>query len=130
MLRGLFVFPQAYTSRTSPLAGRTLPSMKVKQQPGDFIVEELTDVVPTSGPFAFSRLTKTAWTTPAALAAVRRRWGLDANRVSYGGLKDRHAQTIQYFTIYRGPQRHLTHQTIRVEHLGQVAEPYRSEHIR
>src|SRR5262245_20886687 len=105
--------------------------MKLKQQPEDFQVEELTDVVPsTSGPFALYRLTKTGWTTTDALAAVRRRWGLDRNRVSYGGLKDRHAHTVQYLTIFRGPQRQMTHHTVHVEYLGQVAEPFTSHDIR
>ena len=47
--------------------------MKVKQQPDDFLVEELTDVVPGVGPFAFYRLEKSGWSTPDALAAIRRR---------------------------------------------------------
>ncbi|MCI0457013.1 MAG: tRNA pseudouridine(13) synthase TruD [Gemmataceae bacterium] len=104
--------------------------MKLKQQPEDFQVEELTDVVPSEGPFALYRLTKTGWTTTDALAAVRQRWGLDRNQVSFGGLKDRHAHTVQYLTILRGPQRKLTHDTIRVEYLGQVAEPFTSRDIR
>lgn len=105
--------------------------MKLKQLPEDFQVEELTDVTTgAEGPFAFYRLTKTGWTTPDALAALRRRWSLDRNRVSYGGLKDRHAQTVQYLTVFRGPKRQLTHHTVRVEYLGQVAEPYTSHHIR
>ena len=70
--------------------------MKLKQLPEDFQVEELTDVVGgTEGPFAFYQLEKEGWTTPDALAAVRRRWKLDVNRVSYGGLKDRHARTVR-----------------------------------
>src|SRR5262249_12865725 len=50
--------------------------------------------------------------------------------MSYGGLKDRHAVTSQYLTIFRGPQRNLTHQRLKVTYLGQVAEPFTSEHIR
>ena len=105
--------------------------MKLKQQPEDFQVEELTDVVAgTEGPFAFYRLQKEGWTTPDALAAVRRRWKLDANRLSYGGLKDRHAQTIQYFTVFRGPKRGLHHHGIVVSYVGQLREPYNSREIR
>src|SRR5262245_21737435 len=105
--------------------------MKLKQQPEDFQVEELTDVAPSAeGPFALYRLTKTGWTTTDAVAAVRRRWGLDRGRVSYGGLKDRHAHTVQYLTVFRGPRRQLTHHTVRVEYLGQVAAPYTSHDIR
>jgi tRNA pseudouridine13 synthase len=105
--------------------------MKLKQQPEDFQVEELTDVTPTGdGLFALYRLTKTGWTTPDAVNALRRRWQLDRNRVSYGGLKDRHARTTQYLTIFRGPRRKLTHQGVSMEYLGQVAEPYTSQDIR
>jgi tRNA pseudouridine13 synthase len=105
--------------------------MKLKQQPEDFQVEELTDVVPTgAGPFALYRLEKQGWSTPDALAAVRRRWKLDLRRVAYGGLKDRHATTVQYLTIFHGPQRTLTHHGIHLAYLGQVAAPYSSHDIK
>jgi tRNA pseudouridine13 synthase len=104
--------------------------MIVKQTPQDFLVEELTDVQPAAGPFSFYRLTKSGWTTPDALQAIRRRWRLDLHRLSYGGLKDRHAQTVQHLTIFHGPRRNLTHQGFTVTYLGHVAQPYCSEHIR
>lgn len=104
--------------------------MIVKQTPDDFQVEELTDCQPGAGPFAFYRLEKSGWTTPDALQAIRRRWRLDHRRLSYGGLKDRHAHTIQYFTVFRGPQRKLTHQGFSVAYLGQLAEPYGAGNIR
>lgn len=105
--------------------------MKVKQLPEDFQVEELTDLVSgNAGPFALYRLEKSGWSTPDALAAIRRRWRIDLRRLSYGGLKDRHAQTVQYLTIYRGPARNLTHQAITVRYLGQVLEAYTSKDIR
>jgi tRNA pseudouridine13 synthase len=104
--------------------------MKIKQQPEDFQVEELTEVRPEAkGPFAFYRLEKTGWTTPDALQTVCRRWKLDQRRLSYGGLKDRHARTVQYLTIYRGPQRNLTHQRIALTYLGQAAAAYCSTDI-
>src|SRR5581483_8084619 len=105
--------------------------MKLKQQPDDFHVEELTDATPGDrGPFAFYRLEKRGWTTPDALAAVRRRWRIDAHRLSYGGLKDRHAHTVQYFTIHHGPRRGLTHHAVTVHFVGHVAAPYSSRDIR
>ena len=105
--------------------------MKLKQQPEDFFVEELTDLQGgTVGEFALYRLEKRGWTTPDAGLAIRRRWKLDARRLSFGGLKDRHAHTIQYLTIFRGPQRRLTHQGFQVEYLGQVAGPFASSAIR
>src|SRR6059058_2770193 len=105
--------------------------MKVKQQPEDFQVEELTDVAPAGdGAFAFYRLEKRGWSTPDALAAVRRRWKVEPRRLAYGGLKDRHAVTVQYLTIFHGPRRDLHHQGVTVDYLGQLTRPYDSADIR
>jgi tRNA pseudouridine13 synthase len=104
--------------------------MKLKQEPDDFQVEELTDVAAADGPFAFYRLDKVGWSTPDALAAIRRRWKVDLRRLSYGGLKDRHARTSQYLTIHQGPRRGLTHHAITLHYLGQVPAPYTSANIR
>jgi tRNA pseudouridine13 synthase len=105
--------------------------MKVKQQPEDFQVEELTDVAPTGqGAFGFYRLEKRGWSTPDALAAIRRRWQLEPRRLSYGGLKDRHAVTVQYLTIFHGPRRKLRHSGITVDYLGQLPRAYDSADIR
>jgi tRNA pseudouridine13 synthase len=111
--------------------GRAAAAMKLKQQPEDFYVEERTDVAPAGqGSYALYRLEKRGWSSPDALAAVRRRWRLEPRRLSYGGLKDRHALTVQYLTVWHGPQRNLTHQGITVTYLGQVTAPYTSAHIR
>src|SRR5262245_49256889 len=105
--------------------------MKLKQQADDLHVEEQPAVEPAlSGPFAFYRLEKRGWTTPDALAAVRRRWKVDVRRLSYGGLKDRHAHTVQYFTIHNGPEVDLSHSGVAVTYLGRLPHPYTSEHIR
>jgi len=105
--------------------------MKLRQEHADFQVEELTDVIPaTEGPFSFYRLEKDGWTTPDALAAIRRRWKLEARRVSYGGLKDRHAQTVQYISILHGPRRNLTHHGVDLQYLGLVREPFTSKDIK
>jgi tRNA pseudouridine13 synthase len=104
--------------------------MKLKQQPEDFRVEELTAAAAgDAGEFALYRLDKTGWTTPDALAAVRRRWEIDLRRLSYGGLKDRHAVTSQHLTIFRGPKRNLAHERIAVTYLGQRTEPFTAHDI-
>jgi tRNA pseudouridine13 synthase len=104
--------------------------MKLKQQPDDFQVEEITAVQPgPDGPFALYRLEKTGWSTPDALAALRRRWRLEPRRLSYGGLKDRHAHTVQFLTVFHGPRRNLRHHDISVTYLGQVSAPYTSHDI-
>ena len=105
--------------------------MKLKQQPEDFQVEERTDVVPSGrGDFAFYRLDKRNWTTPDALGVIRRRWQIQPNRLSYGGLKDRHALTTQYLSIFRGPGRNLNQQGITVSYLGQTEAAYTSQDVR
>ncbi|MCI0350792.1 MAG: tRNA pseudouridine(13) synthase TruD [Acidobacteriales bacterium] len=101
--------------------------MILKQNPEDFFVEELTSVQAAQGPYAWYRLEKRGWATPDALQVVRRRWKIDHRRLAYGGLKDRHAHTIQYFSIFRGPQRNLRHQRIEVDYLGQIDAPYSSD---
>lgn len=107
------------------------PFVKIKQNPEDFQVEELTDVNPTAdGPFAYYRLHKVGWTTPDAIRIMQRRWHMDSRRFSYGGLKDRHASTVQYITIFHGPRRRLSQEGIDVEYLGQLSAPFSSKDIR
>jgi tRNA pseudouridine13 synthase len=109
---------------------RSIP-YKFRQQPDDFEVEGLTDVqAGQEGAFALYRLEKHGWTTPDALAAVRRRWHIAPQRLSYGGLKDRHAHTVQYLTIRHGPRRNLQHNDVAVTYLGQTAAAYQSHDIR
>ena len=104
--------------------------MKLKQSPEDFQVQELTTVRPArQGRFAFYLLEKSGWTTPDALTVIRRRWKIDPRRLSYGGLKDRHAKTWQHLTIERGPPRNLEHPRIRLTYLGQVEEPFTAQQI-
>jgi tRNA pseudouridine13 synthase len=105
--------------------------MKLKQRPEDFKVEELTDVAAGDrGDFALYRLSKRGWTTAAAMEAIARRWKLERRRLAWGGLKDRHALTVQYFSVLRGPRRQLRQEGITVDYLGQVPEAYQSHHIR
>lgn len=105
--------------------------MKLKIKPDDFQVEELTEVVPQSdGSFAFYRLEKRGWSTPDALDAVHRRWGIDWRRINCGGLKDRHAHTIQFLSILHGPRRRLRHQHISLTYLGQLDVPFSSKDIK
>lgn len=105
--------------------------MKLKQTPDDFQVEERTELRGgPNGSFAFYRLEKSGWTTPDALQQIGRRWDVPRQRISYGGLKDRHAQTVQYLTIFGGPRRDLELDRIRLIYLGQLLEPYSSRAIR
>jgi len=105
--------------------------MKLKQTTDDFQVEEITDLVAGEvGSFAFYRLDKAGWTTPDALDLIRKRLKVDLRRLSYAGLKDRHAHTRQYLTIHNGPAHDLDHQTIHLHYLGRLGAAYTSGDIR
>jgi tRNA pseudouridine13 synthase len=99
--------------------------MKLKRQPEDFQVEELPLVAGGDrGRFAFYRLTKRGMGTLEAIEAICRRWDVAGRRVSYGGLKDRHARTVQYLTIVDGPDRALHEASFDLEPLGRLPDPY------
>ena len=98
--------------------------MKLKRQPEDFRVEELTDFVPSNGHYAFYRLEKRGMGTPEVVQAVCRRWNIDRRRLSYGGLKDRHAITTQFVTIDGGPRQELKQTSFTMEYLGQASRPF------
>jgi tRNA pseudouridine13 synthase len=105
--------------------------MKLKCQPEDFRVEELTSARPDRpGRYTFYRLTKRDVGTMEAIGAVCRRWNLAGRRVSYAGLKDRHASTIQYLTIADGPMRSMADRNFELEPVGRLDQPYTSRFLR
>ena len=98
--------------------------MKVKQVPGDFVVEERASIVAADrGRFAVYRLEKTGIGTLEALRAVRRAWRVPARAVGFGGLKDRHAETVQWVTIPAGPKRNLAEKAFRLTYQGKSEVP-------
>jgi tRNA pseudouridine13 synthase len=104
--------------------------MKLKQQAADFQVEELSSVEPEKdGPFAFYRLEKEGLGTPEAIQAICRRWKIEPRRVNHGGLKDRHARTSQYLTIWHGPRRALKQSHLQLHYLGQRSQAYGSDQV-
>ncbi len=103
--------------------------MKVKCRPEDFRVEERTAFTLDGGPFALYRLTKRGLGTPEALEAVVRRWHIPRQRIAVGGLKDRHAVTLQHMTIRGGPRRNLAQTNFELTYLGQCSRPFSSKDI-
>jgi tRNA pseudouridine13 synthase len=104
--------------------------VKLKRLPEDFRVEELTDLRPSdAGEYAMYRLEKRGLGTLEAIDAVSRRWKLAQGQVAFGGLKDRHAECIQYLTIRRGPRRGLHQTNLELVYLGQVSQPYTSDAV-
>ncbi len=100
-------------------------TVKIKCTPDDFRVEELSSVrFGASGPFALYRLAKSGLGTMEAVERVKRRWDIAQKRVSYGGLKDRHARTEQFLTIHGGPRADLELDNVLVRYLGQTPHPF------
>jgi tRNA pseudouridine13 synthase len=103
--------------------------MKLKRVPEDFQVEELTQFVANGGPFVLYQLTKRSIGTPEAIDEVTRSWNIPRHRVSYGGLKDRHAVTRQFVTIKNGPRQSFRHGGVELEPIGQASRPFDAKDI-
>ena len=105
--------------------------MKLKRHPEDFRVEELPIVRGGDrGRFGFYRLTKRGMGTIEVVEAIRRRWNLAGAQISYGGLKDRHAVTVQYLTILDGPDQPLRESSFELEPAGRLDHPYGPAYFR
>jgi len=105
--------------------------MKLKRQPEDFQVEELPTVSGGDhGRFGFYRLTKRGIGSLEAIEAIRRRWNLSGRQIGYGGLKDKHAVTVQYLTIFEGPDRGLREHSFDLEPIGRLVRPYGPDQFR
>ena len=119
------------TGRARPGCREQPGLMKVKRVPEDFRVEEIPLVNGGDrGRFVFYRLTKRGLGTLEAVEAICRRWNLAGRRVSYGGLKDRHAVTTQYLTIIDGPEQALRETSFELEPCGRLESPYGPAHFR
>jgi tRNA pseudouridine13 synthase len=104
-------------------------SVKLRRLPEDFQVDEQTDFELSGGPFAVYRLTKQSIGTPEAIAAIVERWKVPRRRISYGGLKDRHAITSQHLTIQHGPKKPLRQSSFELSYLGQAERPFQPADI-
>jgi tRNA pseudouridine13 synthase len=98
--------------------------VKIRQRPEDFTVTELDRCEPgPSGPFCLYRLTKWDIGTIEAIRNVARKWDLGRSRISFGGLKDRHARCTQAVSIRDGPERDFQGSAFRLEFLGRSRDP-------
>ena len=97
--------------------------MKLRSRPEDFIVEEVSRLAPggrgaREGPYGLYRLRKRSITTPEAVRRVARAGRIDPGRIRYSGLKDRHAITVQFVTIFGKPVRALEGPGFRLAPVG------------
>ena len=80
--------------------GLALPPAQLKAVPEDFHVEEQLSFEPSgSGPHWLLRVEKRSANTRWVSAEIARIAGVPAGDVGYGGLKDRHAVAVQWFSV-------------------------------
>jgi tRNA pseudouridine13 synthase len=103
--------------------------MKLKRLVEDFQVEEQISLRAEGGRFALYRLTKQSLGTLEAIDAVAKRWNVPRQKVAFAGLKDKHALTRQYITIYGGPRRCLQQSNLELEYLGNAERPIHASDI-
>lgn len=74
--------------------------MKYRQQPEDFIVEEIAEHnIQKKGPFKLYTLEKQGVETLTLLNFLSRDNGIPLHKINIAGIKDTHAKTTQYLTI-------------------------------
>lgn len=88
--------------------------MTIRRQPADFVVRErlgagyrgsIVAKPDAANCYAILTLAKTSLATPDALRFLAQTVGVPAEQISYAGLKDKHAQTVQHVSIEPGPNR-------------------------
>ena len=104
--------------------------MKIKRRPEDFIVTERLAVKPKPrGSFALYRVEKKSLTTHALLAEMAGALGASPRELSWGGLKDKYAQTTQHIACKRGGPPTLNGPSWQAERIGWLDEPMGSDLI-
>ena len=84
----------AFAFGSPPLSG------VLRREPGDFRVEEELGFEPEgSGTHHWLLVRKTGFTTPHAARILAARFAVREREVGFSGLKDRHAETTQWFTV-------------------------------
>lgn len=87
---------QAYAYGAPAISGQ------LKVAPEDFVVIEIMDVEPTGdGEHTWLDITKTRCNTDAVAKALARFAGVAYRDVAYSGMKDFHAVTRQWFSVWR-----------------------------
>lgn len=82
-----------------------LVAAQLRAQPEDFLVEEeLPFTLSGSGEHLWLRVRKRGLNSEQVAVALGRAAGVPRRDVGYAGMKDRHAETIQWFSLLLGPR--------------------------
>ena len=75
---------------------------RIKCEYNDFIVKENIDLeLKEFGDFGYFLVRKINLNTKEAIRTLANVFGIKINRISYSGLKDKHAETYQYISIFK-----------------------------
>ena len=94
--------------------------MKLKQQPGDFRVDEVLrdDYLQAKGRHRVYRVTKRKLTSMEAARFLGETAGVSGSEVSMAGLKDKQGVTTQYMSIQKGKRVQYKDQELDIETVG------------
>ncbi|MDD5066433.1 MAG: tRNA pseudouridine(13) synthase TruD, partial [bacterium] len=106
--------------------------LKIKTEPGDFIVEELADLPleKRRRPYAVYLLKKRNWNTVDLLLNLSKKLNIPFKDLSYGGKKDRYGLTSQYITIRERPYLNLETENYSLKFIGFMLDPMTAHFIR
>jgi tRNA pseudouridine13 synthase len=104
-------------------------SMKIKQLPEDFVVEELSSIGPKKkGPVSLYLLEKNNLDVLAAKGEIRKKVKSKQATISFAGIKDKRAITKQYLTVKGkyGDKLNFKTKQISLTHLGFTQKPLKT----
>lgn len=100
---------------------------KIKHIPEDFIVKEVSNIIPdNSGEYSYFTLKKKNYNTISAIAEIRKKLNLPERFIGFAGNKDRNAITKQLISIKSIPKEkieNLNLKDIELEYDGSGASP-------
>ena len=96
---------------------------KIKSQPEDFIVKEITNVKLREGDYSIFLLKKKDYTTIKAIKVIANKLKIKSKRIGFAGIKDKRAVTEQYISIFRTNIRMLELKDIELKYIGKYDKP-------
>ena len=91
----------------------------IKQQPEDFIVEEvLTLSIQEKGEYSYYRLKKTNLEQNKALDIIAKVFNINRKYINIAGMKDKAAITTQTISIRNGPKKNIKKDDLELTFLG------------
>lgn len=95
----------------------------IKEKPEDFVVEEVFEFIPATGPYSVYVLEKRNMTTLDACSRIAKALKIQQKNIKWAGNKDKVAVTRQHISIYRAGAEKLQLEGIEIKFRGYAGEP-------